>query len=211
MWTHALAAEPVPTVYGTLTQMPTDRTTPRLIGTQAPSSIRSSMVIRPLTPDDAPAYVALRREMLADAPWAFFSSPEDDRGVQLDTMRQSLATPGFVVIGAWTEHGSLVSVAGVLRESKAKRAHVATIWGVYVTPAARRHGLARAVVAAAIATVRSWPDMSAVLLSVSERSPAARRVYESLGFVAWGTEPDALRINGAPHAETHMRLALATP
>lgn len=169
------------------------------------------MTIRPLTPEDAPAYAALRREMLADSPWAFFSSPEDDRGVRPEIMRESLAQRGFVVIGAWDDRGHLIGVAGLLRESKAKRAHVAGIWGVYVTPSCRGRGVARDLLTAAIAAARAWPGVAALTLSVSERSPAARRVYESLGFVAWGTEPDALRINGAPHAETHMRLVLPTP
>jgi hypothetical protein len=35
-------------------------------------------MIRPLTPSDAPADIALRREMLSDSPRAFPSSPEDD-------------------------------------------------------------------------------------------------------------------------------------
>lgn len=167
--------------------------------------------IRPLAPNDAPAYAALRREMLADSPWAFMSSLADDRGVNEAEMRASLAREGFAVLGAFDAANRLIAVAGINRESKSKRAHVAGIWGVYVTPSARGGGLSRAVIQAAIAAARAWPGVHALALSVSENSPAAQRVYTSLGFVSWGTEPDALRVGDRSYAELHMRLSLDHP
>ncbi len=162
---------------------------------------------RRLTGDDVAAYITLRAEMLLDAPWAFLASPGQDRGSDPQGMQASLARSDFAVVGAF-DGDHLVGAAGVVRESAIKRRHIATIWGVYVTPAARGMSIGRGVVAGAIAVARAWDGIHGLRLSVSERSVEARRVYESLGFIAWGTEPDAVRIDGEPHAEIHMALSL---
>ena len=52
---------------------------------------------------------------------------------------------------------------------------------------------------------RTWPGVNSVGLSVSENSGAARRLYERLGFIAWGREPDCLHLpDGRAFAEIHM-------
>ena len=167
----------------------------------------SAPVIRKLKPADAEAYVALRRAMLLDTPWAFSASPEGDRGSDVERVLESLARPGFAIVGAF-ESGGLVSAAGLNREDKPKRAHIAWIWGVYTAPSHRRRGLSRAVLSEVIDVARSIPGVACLQLSVSERSPQARALYESLGFEAWGTEPDAIRVDGRAYVETHMRRAL---
>jgi RimJ/RimL family protein N-acetyltransferase len=160
--------------------------------------------------DDAAAYVALRRAMLLDTPWAFSASPESDRGGIVERVIESLARPGFALVGAFGTDG-LVSVAGLNREDKPKRAHIAWIWGVYSAPPHRRRGLSRAVLTEVIRIAGGWPGLACVQLSVSERSPEARALYRSLGFEAWGVEPDAIRVDGRSYAETHMRRAIDTP
>jgi hypothetical protein len=51
--------------------------------------------------------------------------------------------------------------------------------------------------------------VACVFLSASENAPNAIRLYESLGFRAWGTEPDGLRTGGRSYSEVHLRLDLA--
>ena len=41
-------------------------------------------------------------------------------------------------------------------------------------------------------------------LSVSVEAPGARRLYESLGFTAWGREPRAVRVGERQVDEVHM-------
>ena len=45
-------------------------------------------------------------------------------------------------------------------------------------------------------------------LSVSEKAPAARQLYESAGFVVWGLEPDCIRYQGESTREYHLALEL---
>lgn len=184
------------------------------------------MNIRLLTPADAQAYVAHRREMLLDAPWAFCASPDSDRGSRIEHVRTSLeqaaqaptqsgaastvlaAPNGYAILGAFDADHTLLSSCVLLREAASKRAHIAMLLAVYTTPAKRGQGLSARVIAAALDQARSWHGVSVVQLAVSEGSPAARRLYERLGFVAWGVEPDALRVDGRSLSETHMSLTL---
>jgi GNAT superfamily N-acetyltransferase len=163
--------------------------------------------VAPLTPADAERYAELRRQMLRDAPWAFGANPDTDRRSDPDHVRQALSSAGHAILGAW-EGPHLLAVAGLMREPNPKRAHLATIWGVYATPPARGAKLGRAVVVAAIALARTWRGVDAVQLAVSERALAARSLYDSLGFIAWGIEPDALRVGDEQFSETHMVLRL---
>jgi RimJ/RimL family protein N-acetyltransferase len=162
------------------------------------------MEIRRLQPADAASYAELRREMLHDSPWAFAASPTDDRGVDPDRVRATLADPAHAIVGAWTPEGRLVSVAGVHRNGHTKMAHRVHIWGVYTTPAARGQGACFLVLQELLRLATTWPGVTSAGLSVSIRSPGALALYRKLGFRAWGTEPGALMIDGVAYDEVHM-------
>lgn len=163
-----------------------------------------------LKPDDAPRYVAIRREMLVDSPWSFFGAPGDDRPSDAGFMRDHLALDANAVyaIEDPVDPPRLVAVAGVQRSLRVRHLHRAEIWGVYVSPRARRQGAARSLLRACIAHARGWEGLRHIALSVSERSPEAEALYASLGFVRWGIEPDFMRIGDESASEHHMHLAL---
>lgn len=162
---------------------------------------------RPLTAADAEAYVALRKEMLLDSPWAFLASEGDDANGTVAGVCTTIAAAGSVIFGV-AEGGRLLGVTGLRRVERFKRRHIALIWGVYVTPSARGRGIARAMIVAAIEAARAWEGVTHVQLSASEKSVGARRLYESLGFVPWGVEPSAMRIGGELLNEIHLAMAL---
>jgi GNAT superfamily N-acetyltransferase len=158
--------------------------------------------VRRLEEGDIAAYIALRREALGDSPWAFSASVEDDRGLDPQGVQEALGGRWSCIVGAF-DGGQLVSIAGAMREAKLKRAHIARIWGVYTSPSARGKGIGRAVVKRTMDEALSWEGVEVIQLSVSEGSPA-RKIYESLGFVAWGLESNALKIRGETRREVHM-------
>src|SRR5262245_40785309 len=106
------------------------------------------MIVRAIGPTDVSSYVVLRREALADSPWAFHSTATDDLGVDAPRLAARLAEPRNAIIGAFDEAGRLVASCGVVAKAQLKLAHRALLWGVYVTPAARGRGAGRAVVQA---------------------------------------------------------------
>ena len=162
---------------------------------------------RLLESSEYPAYCALRREMLGDMPWSFGASPEDDAASDPVKLAERLSAPRNVIVAVFDEAtGTPVSVAGLVGSERTKTRHGAGIWGVYTTPAARGQGAGRAVMNATIEMARSWEGIRKVWLSVSDDAPPARALYESLGFVVWGTEPISLVVDGVDHAEIHMAL-----
>jgi ribosomal protein S18 acetylase RimI-like enzyme len=162
-----------------------------------------------LTPADASRYARLRLRMLTEAPWAFAASPEDD--VALDPAR--LATylaeeeSAIFAVEACSDQ-ELVAAASIMRMKQLKFAHRARLWGVFVEPEHRGKGLGKAIVGAAVALARCWAGVSYIDLGVSANAPDAQRLYESLGFKAWGREPEATALDGRRYDEIHMTLKL---
>ncbi|HUS63460.1 MAG TPA: GNAT family N-acetyltransferase [Kofleriaceae bacterium] len=159
-----------------------------------------------LAPEDAERYVRLRRRMLVDTPAAFAASPEDD--VVLDAGFVARALGPENAIFAVEGDGELVAAAGVKRQTKAKFRHRGDVWGVYVEPAHRGKGYARAILVAAIDLARSWPGVEWLDIGVSAATPGAQALYESLGFVAWGRSPEATLVGDQRHDEIFLSLRL---
>jgi RimJ/RimL family protein N-acetyltransferase len=61
---------------------------------------------------------------------------------------------------------------------------------------------------AVITHARRWRGVTFLDLGVSANSPEAQRLYESLGFVVWGREPEATEYDGRRYDEIHMTLRL---
>ncbi|MEM8929782.1 MAG: GNAT family N-acetyltransferase [Acidobacteriota bacterium] len=163
--------------------------------------------IRRLLPSDAEAYVALRRRALDAEPFAFGASPADDSAVSLEVTRRRFEPDDPMAnFGAFASE--LIGTAGLFRIAKAKESHKVFVWGVYVDPAYQGAGLGRQLVETAIAHARQVDGVDAVHLTVTESQHPAIHLYERLGFVCWGVEPDALRWQGRSVARHHMMLRL---
>jgi len=167
------------------------------------------MLIRRLTTDDAEAFLPVRREALELSPLSFGSSPEDDRAGSLAFVRESLGESDRAMFGAFDP--GLVGIAGINRERGRKSAHKCRIYGVFVKPRSRGQGVARRLLQEALGFARSLEGVTHVHLSVTEDAPAARRLYQSLGFRTWGSEPAGLRVEGHDVREYHMVRVLDEP
>src|SRR5262245_57337342 len=123
-------------------------------------------------------------------------------------MREHLRRgPDTVILGAF-DGQRLVGVVGIYRDRHVKASHKAHLWGMYVTPARRRAGIASALLRAAIRHAETLAGVSWFHLGVSSAATGARALYESAGFRTWGTEPEALRHGGRVVWLLHMALRL---
>lgn len=163
-----------------------------------------------LGPGDAERYARLRLRMLHAAPWAFGSSPDEDAALDAERLRGILSAGqnAILAIAADGPAAELIAAAGIVRQVQAKAAHRAALWGVYVDEAYRGGGLGRGVVQAAVDLARTWPGVDYIDLGVSENSPAAQSLYQSLGFRAWGREPESLQVGEQRFDEIFMALRL---
>jgi RimJ/RimL family protein N-acetyltransferase len=90
-----------------------------------------------------------------------------------------------------------------------KLAHKGYIWGMFVAASARQQGVGRLLMLEAISMARAVPGLRRLNLSVNANNSAAIRLYESLGFKAFGREEGAMLIDDALHDEVHMSLRLS--
>ncbi len=167
------------------------------------------MELRLLTPADAAAFQALRLAGLVEAPEAFASSLDEEKDLPIDIVAGRLAATGDSAVFGAFDGPQLAGVVGVMREAKAKHRHKAFIWGMYIAPAWRDRKLGRALMEAALQRAAGMPDLRQVTLCVTAGSTGAVRLYESLGFVRFGLEPDALYV--APHFHDKLDMVYRLP
>jgi ribosomal protein S18 acetylase RimI-like enzyme len=152
----------------------------------------SEAVIRPFGLDDTDAYRALRLEALRLHPEAFGQAVEEAEAADIaDAIRPR---PPDAVFAAFLP--GLLPPQGMTalhRQRGRKHGHKGTIWGVYVRSAARGQGLGRLLLEHAVATARGT-GLEWLHLTVSSEALAARALYESLGFAAYGTVPKGLKL-----------------
>jgi RimJ/RimL family protein N-acetyltransferase len=169
----------------------------------------TTSTIRLLAPADAPAFQQLRLAALLDTPASFASSHAEEKDTPLeDVARRLVPRAGHGVLGAF-DGDTLVGIAGLGTDGRAKFAHKGVVWGMYVAPQARGHGLARELMVALIALARATPGLAKLDLVADSMNVPAIALYESLGFVVWGREQDAMRLDGESRDDLHMALHLA--
>ena len=161
-----------------------------------------TFTIRALTAADTDAAHPLRQQALRQAPLAFASSPGDSHETP-DAWRALL---GRAEVYGGFDGRALRGMAGLRFNQAAKTRHKAHLWGVYVAPEARGRGLGRMLVAHVIAQARGRATQ--VDCGVAAANAPALALYESLGFVRYGTEPAALRVDGQDIDEHLMVLRL---
>lgn len=162
------------------------------------------MKIRSLDRADAALFQALRLRGLIECPSAFASTYEEESELSLEDVGERLSrTKDRFVFGAF-EGPRLVGVLGLVREHKAKLAHKAFLWGMYVDPEYRNRGIAGKLVRQALRHARELPGVRQVYLGVNAANAPAQKLYTSKGFKEFGREPGFMLVDGVLHDEVCM-------
>lgn len=170
------------------------------------------MRVSTLSAADVVAYRALMLEAYERVPDAFTTTASEREAepeswwVKRIGSADGLATS----FGAW-EADALVGTVALEYSAKPKTRHSALVLGMYVQPQARRQGVGLALLKAAIAAASARPEVLRLTLTLTEGNAPALRLYRSVGFVEWGTEPQAIRTAGGLKGKVHMALALSRP
>ena len=141
-------------------------------------------------PDDWEAHRDIRLEMLQEAPDAFWFTYADEAAFEEGDWRSHIE-------GAWLvqAHDStgVVGSVGLGSHWEPERAHTATLFGMYVAPRVRGHGVGAALVDAVLSEARHR-GKDRVVLEVAEVNAPAIALYGRCGFVRTGaTHPHPRR------------------
>ncbi|CCE05621.1 GCN5-related N-acetyltransferase [Bradyrhizobium sp. STM 3843] len=157
--------------------------------------------IRRLRADDAAAFKAIRLEALKANPELIGSTFELEDSLDVTLFAGRLEDTH--VLGAF-QHGALVGTVGFAIQQGPKNVHKGRLFGMYVRPGARQLGIARLLVNALLDVARGQVEL--IQLTVVSDNQAARRLYESVGFLEFGREPKASKYGDRYFDESHMAL-----
>lgn len=171
---------------------------------------RPQLTVRPITPEEVPVWWELRLRALRDHPEAYGSDYESSRQRGFDYVIERNFGPDRGInatFAAFTPDRSILGTVGVFGDT-GKRSHIGVIVGVYTIPEARGRGIARRLINAAIEHCRRSPEIRQAHISVNADNAAALHLYESIGFIRWGTEPRAIALPDRFDDEIHLALML---
>jgi ribosomal protein S18 acetylase RimI-like enzyme len=167
------------------------------------SASGTSIEITQWSAADAQPFRDLRLEALQDTPDAFGSDYESEADRPLPYFADLLT--GSIVLAAYLGE-AVAGVVGLMPLPSKKYSHKGYVWGLYVTPEARGHGVAEALMRGVIARAEGLVEQ--LHLKVTEGNDPAIALYEKLGFRTFGVEPRALKSSGRHFDEVFMaRLA----
>lgn len=163
--------------------------------------------IRQLALADAPAYRALRLRALREHADAFTSSFEEEKIRPLaDTEKRLRAVEDGKLWGAYAA-GDMAGMVGLSFETRIKSRHKGLLVSMYVAPEYSGKGVGLSLVDAVVHDARAT-GLELVTLTVTDSNLAAIALYKKCGFAAFGTEPDAIRVNGVSFGKTHMYISI---
>ena len=163
--------------------------------------------IRRLTAADAVLYRDIRLEALRLSPEAFGSAFETESVQPVGWFAERLER-GAAISGAF-RGSELVGIVGFIAAEGPKRQHKGMLVGMYVRQAARRAGVGRRLVDAVLDLAARSVEL--VQLIVVEGNEPALRLYQEAGFVEYGVEKHALKIDGRYYDDILMAKDLAGP
>ncbi len=168
------------------------------------------MEIRALHEADAETYHSIRLRALRDEPEAFGTSYEEGKARPFSYYLQRLraAAEGDSFILGASFNGKLVGMVSWHRGQVSKERHKGYITAMYVVPECRGQGVGRALLEDVIRRVEVLLGVEQIHLSVVSDNLPARRLYASLGFSTYGTEPRALKLGDRYLDEDLMVLPL---
>ena len=169
------------------------------------------MKIRFLNSQDVAAYRQLRLQALNESPTAFASSYEQEVCLSLTDFAARLeAYDNYIsgIFGVFDDREELIGMLGFSRENRPKRAHIGSLWSMYVLPKFRRQGFGEMLLDRALSHAKQLGVVRQIVLTVTANNLAASSLYKSRGFERFGLEYYALFIDGKYFDEEHLVLYL---
>jgi ribosomal protein S18 acetylase RimI-like enzyme len=167
------------------------------------------LLVTILGEQDAEQYWKLRLEALKKSPEAFSTSYEEaeKRENPIEQTAKQLASDDSVTFGAF-EDDELVGMTTLMLSNRDKTKHKAFIVGMYVQSEYRQKGIGRQLMFKAVNTARRLGHVEQLQLDVVSSNLPAVKLYEAIGFSKYGTEPKAIKVDGAYYDADLMVMTL---
>ena len=174
--------------------------------TRTAAATTSGISIRLLNDTDLPAYKALRDVGLQRDPEAFTSDWGTAASLSPAAYATRLGQPpqDHFILGAFDATGAMLGAGVCERQARLKKRHEAALVGMIIAPEARGQGIGRALLAEFDRLARQLPGLEQVVLSVTAGNAHAVRLYEGAGFVRYGLQPRAIKVDGQYHDKALM-------
>lgn len=158
---------------------------------------------------DIAAFRDIRIESAQNCPETFRATVEDMENKTTQDFQDHIsgAQQGDFIVGAFLR-GELVGVAALYHESYEKLSHKATIGSLYVKPQYRKMGIATKLLNEVVQRAKDAEGIRHINLSVITTNISAVKLYEKLGFVSYGNEPNSVYVNGAYYDEQFLQLVI---
>ncbi|MGI4861335.1 MAG: GNAT family N-acetyltransferase [Janthinobacterium lividum] len=166
------------------------------------SSLR--FTVRRLNRADATDFRTLRLEALRLHPESFGASWDTENDQPMAWFEERLEKNA--VFGGFLSCGRLAACAGLHVPDAQKLCHKGLLWGMYACPDARGTGISTALLQAVIAHARA--SLEEIQLRVVSSNETAIRLYLRMGFVQYGLERRALKLDEVYYDDVMMALPL---
>ena len=153
--------------------------------------MNSALTCRLLAVEDYTTFREVRLRACREEPAAFLEAYEELVNLPAEHFKRHFEN-GWIA-GAFMGT-ALVGIAGLFRHKGAKVQHKGTVWGVYVAPEARGHGMARCMIEMVIAEAKQ-AGVELLHITTDEQNPLTIALYKSLGFEPWGIEKHILKLD----------------
>lgn len=134
-------------------------------------------------------YKKIRLEALRAEPAAFGSSYEEELELSEEEWRKRMKNVLFAV-----EARVPVGMMSYVFNTRLKTSHIASIYGVYVTPKYRGRGIGGKLMDAVMEEIKGKGGIIKVQLSVNPGCRPAVRLYKRVGFIVTGRARKELKI-----------------
>ncbi|HEX7027900.1 MAG TPA: GNAT family N-acetyltransferase [Gammaproteobacteria bacterium] len=171
------------------------------------------MVIREISATDANSYYRLRIQSEQEFPeFVGFNAERELVAGELgiEELLGTYESEGTIVWGAF-EDVRLAGVTALSRRLSPKYRHKAFLWGMYVIPEFREHGIARSLMQTAITWAKKQPEIVAISLQVTLSNIRGQAFYKRFGFTVFGTEKQSLLVDSKFHDVHYMELEIKDP
>ncbi len=156
--------------------------------------------IRPIEENDFEEFVRLRSEALKTAPESFGSDYEHYNNLspfdKEHAFSRLLNYPFNFALGAFDNENRILGLAGFSsRHYNKKQRHKGYLWGIYVSESCRGKGIATQLVETMFEIAREETFCEHIRLTVASDNEQAISLYTNLGFIKYGTEHRALKLD----------------